>query len=172
MPSDPENHPGVLTRLLDEDELAAGPAAVNDYDSFAAAYSAESDAGLINAYYERPAILALAGDVTGRRILDAGCGAGPIAVALRGRGAIVSGFDSSAGMLEIARRRLGGDVDLRVADLAGPLPYPDGAFDDVVASLVLHYLEDWGRHWPSSGACWCPAAGSSWLSTIPLPSRP
>jgi len=133
-----------MTRLLDEDELPAGPAAVNDYDSFAAAYSAESDAGIINAYYERPAILALAGDVTGRRILDAGCGAGPIAVALRGRGAIVSGFDSSAGMLEIARRRLGGDVDLRVADLAGPLPYPDVAFDDVVASLVLHYLEDWG----------------------------
>ena len=74
-------------------------------------------------------------------------------------------------MLEIARRRLGGDVDLRVADLAGPLPYPDGAFDDVVASLVLHYLEDWGRPWPSSGACWCPAAGSSWPSTIPWSSR-
>ena len=144
MPSDPETHPGVLTRPLDEDELPACPSAVNDYDSFAAAYSAESDAGIINAYYERPAILALAGDVAGRRILDAGCGAGPIAAALRGRGAIVSGFDSSAGMLEIARRRLGDDADLRVADLAGPLPYPDGAFDDVVASLVLHYLEDWG----------------------------
>ena len=26
---------------------------------------------------------------------------------------------------------------------ARPLPFPDGAFDDVVASLVLHYLEDW-----------------------------
>ena len=158
--------------MLDEDEPPADPSTVNDYDSFAAAYAAESDAGIINAYYERPAILALAGDVAGRRILDAGCGAGPIAAALRGRGAVVSGFDSSAGMLEIARRRLGGDADLRVADLAGPLPYPDGAFDDVVASLVLHYLEDWGRPWPSSGACWCPAAGSSWPSTILLPSRP
>jgi SAM-dependent methyltransferase len=29
-------------------------------------------------------------------------------------------------------------------DLADPLPFPDDAFDDVVASLVLHCLEDWG----------------------------
>jgi SAM-dependent methyltransferase len=42
------------------------------------------------------------------------------------------------------RHRLGADADLRVADLADPLPFPDGAFDDVIASLVLHYLEDWG----------------------------
>ncbi|GAB3119050.1 hypothetical protein GCM10027160_32350 [Streptomyces calidiresistens] len=31
-----------------------------------------------------------------------------------------------------------------MADLRDPLPFPDAAFDDVVASLVLHYLEDWG----------------------------
>jgi SAM-dependent methyltransferase len=55
----------------------------------------------------------------------------------------VTGFDSSAGMLELARRRLGDDADLRVADLGRPLPFPGGAFDDVIASLVLHYLEDW-----------------------------
>ena len=30
-----------------------------------------------------------------------------------------------------------------MADLGRPLPFPDSAFDDVVASLVLHYLEDW-----------------------------
>ncbi len=96
----------------------ADPAQVNDYDS-------------------------LAGDVAGR-ILDAGCGSGPLFAALRDRGAVVTGFDSSAGMLEQARRRLGDDADLRVADLGRPLPFPDGAFDDVIASLVLHYLEDWG----------------------------
>ena len=55
----------------------------------------------------RPAILALAGDVAGRRILDAGCGSGPLFAALRDRGAIVTGFDSSTEMLELARRRLG-----------------------------------------------------------------
>jgi SAM-dependent methyltransferase len=85
----------------------------------------------------------LAGDVAGRRILDAGCGAGAVSVALRDRGAIVAGFDRSAKMVELARQRLGADTDLRVTDIAGPLPYPDGAFDDVIAALVLHYLEDW-----------------------------
>ncbi len=44
---------------------------------------------------------------------------------------------------DLARERLGGGTDLRVADLARPLPYAAGAFDDVVASLVLHYLRDW-----------------------------
>jgi hypothetical protein len=34
---------------------------VNDYDSFAAAYNVKSDTEIQNAYYERPAILALAG---------------------------------------------------------------------------------------------------------------
>ena len=119
------------------------PAVENDYDDFAEAYAAENEASLVNAYYARPAIVELAGEVTGRRILDAGCGAGPISAALRERGAIVSGFDLSAKMVELARRRLGADTDLRVVDIAQPLPYPDAAFDDVVAVLVLHYLEDW-----------------------------
>jgi ubiquinone/menaquinone biosynthesis C-methylase UbiE len=116
----------------------------NGYDRIAEGYTAENETSLLNAYYERPAMLELAGDVTGRRILDAGCGSGPLFATLRDRGAIVTGIDSSAGMVELARRRLGADADLRVADLAGPLLFPDGTFDDVIASLVLHYLEDWG----------------------------
>ncbi|MEU6715730.1 class I SAM-dependent methyltransferase [Nonomuraea sp. NPDC046802] len=122
----------------------ADPAQANDYDSFAEAYSAETENNLINAYLARPAIMALAGDVARRRILDAGCGSGPLSAALRDRGAVVTGIDASIGMLELARRRLGDDADLRVADVSDPLPFADGAFDDVVASLVLHYLEDWG----------------------------
>ena len=120
-----------------------GDAVANDYDSFAEAYSAETEANLFNGYYARPAILNLAGDVTGRRILDAGCGTGPLSEALRDQGALVTGIDSSAGMLQLARQRLGADADLHLADLGSPLPFPDGAFDDVIASLVLHYLRDW-----------------------------
>lgn len=113
------------------------------YDGFAARYAAENESSLLNAHYERPAMLDLAGDVRGRRILDAGCGSGPLAEALLARGASVTGIDVSPAMIDLARRRLGPDADLHVAALGEVLPFPDGSFDDVVCSLVLHYLEDW-----------------------------
>lgn len=115
----------------------------DDYDSFAEDYEAENASSLLNAYYERPAVLGLVGDVRGRRILDAGCGSGPLAAELVARGADVVGFDGSPAMIDLARRRLGSTVPLTVHDLAEPLPYEDESFDVVVASLVLHYLEDW-----------------------------
>ncbi|CAA9258066.1 MAG: hypothetical protein AVDCRST_MAG41-2273, partial [uncultured Corynebacteriales bacterium] len=71
------------------------------------------------------------------------CGSGPLSAALRAKGAIVTGFDSSPAMVELARRRLGEDAALQVADLGRALPFADDAFDDIVASLVLHYLRDW-----------------------------
>lgn len=113
------------------------------YDSFAESYSTENESSLLNGYYERPAMIELAGDVNRHRVLDAGCGSGPLSAALRAKGAIVTGFDGSSAMVELARRRLGEDADLHVADLSRPLPFADDAFDDVVASLVLHYLRDW-----------------------------
>lgn len=128
-------------------ERSGGPTdqpAANDYDRFAEAYAAETESNLINAFYVRPAVLDLAGDVAGRRILDVGCGAGPLIESLRDRGAITTGVEPSAKMLELARQRLGKEAVLRQAGLGGdPLPFPDGAFDDVVVCLVLHYLEDW-----------------------------
>jgi SAM-dependent methyltransferase len=114
VPNAPENH-----------TLPADPALANVYDSFAEAYTSENESGIANAYYERPAILTLAGDVAGRRIPAVGCGSGPLFAALRDRGAIVTGVDKSAGMLELARRRLGDGADLQVADLGNPLPFPD-----------------------------------------------
>ncbi len=133
MSSDPERSAGTTEQPV-----------ANDYDAFAEAYAAESESNLVNGYYARPAVLDLAGDVAGRRILDVGCGAGPLLESLRDRGAVVSGVEPSIKMLELARKRLGEDADLHQAGLGGdPLPFPDGAFDDVVACLVLHYLEDW-----------------------------
>jgi len=125
------------------DSVSKTAAPVADYDGFAAAYSASNENNLFNAYYARPEMIRLAGDVAGLEILDAGCGSGPLMEALRGKDAVVSGFDLSPAMVELARQRLGEDADVRVADLGAPLPYPDDTFDLVVASLSLHYVKDW-----------------------------
>jgi SAM-dependent methyltransferase len=115
----------------------------NDYDAFALGYTEDNGSNAANAYYERPASLALLGDVAGQRVLDAGCGAGSHAAEMIRRGASVTGLDKSAGLLAIARQRLGTDVPLHEADLADPLPFASASFDAVLASLVMHYLQDW-----------------------------
>jgi SAM-dependent methyltransferase len=116
----------------------------NPYDALARAYTREADSNAWNAHYERPAALSLLGDVAGKRVLDAGCGAGAHTAALIERRADVTGVDSSAPMLAIASERLSGAARFRQADLREPLPFKDGCFDAVLASLVMHYLPDWG----------------------------
>lgn len=115
------------------------------YDAFADAYARANEDGLFTRWYARPAVLNLLGSVAGRRVLDAGCGSGPLLADLRERGASVAGFDASPAMVRIARERLGDEADLQVADLTQPLPYDDAVFDDALAVLVLHYLEDWSQ---------------------------
>jgi ubiquinone/menaquinone biosynthesis C-methylase UbiE len=116
---------------------------MSQYDDIATAYAVANETGLFNRWYARPELLRMAGDVAGLHVLDAGCGTGPLALDLHAAGATVSAFDQSAAMVDLARERLPDDVDLRVGDLAEPLHYADASFDLVVASLVLHYLEDW-----------------------------
>lgn len=114
------------------------------YDAIADAYATGVETAPYNALYERPAMLAMMPPVDGLRVLDAGCGSGLYCELLLERGARVTGVDESAGMLDHARHRLAGrDVDLRVADLRSPLPFPDGSFDAVVSALALHYMRDW-----------------------------
>jgi SAM-dependent methyltransferase len=114
-----------------------------DYDYFAANYAAANDNSLFNAWYARPEMLRLAGDIKAKRVLDAGCGHGPLMVAMRDRGAFVAGFDLSPAMIDIAQNRLGTCPDIRVADLSETLPYEDDEFDVVTCSLALHYVRDW-----------------------------
>jgi SAM-dependent methyltransferase len=76
------------------------------YDVFADEFLGHAQGGFYNAYYDRPACLALLGDVTGKRVLDAACGPGLYAAELIGRGAQVVGFDHSPRMVEICRARV------------------------------------------------------------------
>jgi SAM-dependent methyltransferase len=86
------------------------------------------------------AALDAAGVGSGTRLLDAGCGAGGASVAARERGAIVSGCDASEPLLAIARERLP-DADLRLGELEN-LPFPDRAFDVVLAINCMQFTRD------------------------------
>src|SRR5215471_16711118 len=72
------------------------------------AWARRSEHGLPNAAYDRPAILRLAGDVTGRRVLELGCAAGVLTGQLADRGASVLGLDREPRMAALARQRLEG----------------------------------------------------------------
>jgi SAM-dependent methyltransferase len=118
--------------------------AITAYHGDMADYFADSASdNAYNAHTDRPAMLELAGDVGGMRILDVGCGAGHYAEALLARGAAeVVGLDGSETMLEHARRRLGEAAPLRLHDLEEPLNFlADASFDLVVMALVYHHVE-------------------------------
>jgi SAM-dependent methyltransferase len=114
------------------------------YRDHADLYARVADSRLPNSGYDRPAILRLAGDLAGRRVLELGSAAGGLTELLVGSGATVLGLDREPAMVERARERLGDAARFDVADLEQPLDtVEDASVDVVVASLVLHYLADW-----------------------------
>ena len=113
------------------------------YDAFADEYQDHAETAPYNALYDRPATLRLVGDVAGRRVLDAACGPGFYLEQLRDQGADVVGCDASPRMVELARKRIGDEADLRVHSLGEPFDWlPDGSVDLVLCALAYHYLND------------------------------
>lgn len=91
-----------------------------------------------------PHLLAYAGDVAGRRVLDAGCGEGHIARMLAQRGAEVTAVDLAPRLLTIAQERdPGTSTTYLVHDLSRPLPQYHEFFDLVVSNLVLPDVDDY-----------------------------
>ena len=112
------------------------------YDIFADEFLEHAQDGFYNAYYDRPACLALLGDVAGKRVLDAACGPGLYAQELVRRGAQVVGFDHSFRMVEICRSRVG-QGEFRVHDLGDPIGWlPDCSIDLVLCALAMEYVDD------------------------------
>jgi 2-polyprenyl-6-hydroxyphenyl methylase/3-demethylubiquinone-9 3-methyltransferase len=114
------------------------------YSAFARRYAAIAPTRPHNALYERPATMALLGDVTGQSVLDAGCGPGICSELLARNGASVQAFDVTPEMVELARDRCAGlHVEFAEGDLSAPLSWlPDRTFDKVLCSLALDYVVD------------------------------
>lgn len=91
-----------------------------------------------------PAMLQAIGNPEGMTILDAGCGEGYLSRILAGKGAVVSGVDSSVGLIEAARTQNLADMlpitfDINSVD---DLPYSNDVFDLVVCNHVINDLYD------------------------------
>lgn len=77
-----------------------------------------------------------------KTILDLGCGSGWLSVYLARRGFSVTGVDVSTNALRLAKEWADQedlDIQFDVGDMAD-LPYPDGAFDAVVANSIFEHL--------------------------------
>jgi len=81
---------------------------------------------------------------TGSCVLDLGCGSGELVIQLADSNAQVTALDGSASMLDICKRKLGerDNVKLVCADISDAHQFGAAAFDLIVASSVLEYIDD------------------------------
>lgn len=116
------------------------------------------------------------GDVTGKRVLELGCGAGQWSRALAAEGATVVGLDLSEAQLAAAARAMGAARYPLVQGAAEQLPFAADSFDLVFCDFGgLNWAP---RTWPSrrphaswaEAGVWCstsPAHGSKLATTKP-----
>lgn len=83
----------------------------------------------------------------GEKVLDVGCGTGGVTIPAKqrvGKTGEVSGIDPAPKMIAVARRKAssaGLEVDFRVGVIES-LPFPNGTFDAVTSSLMMHHLPE------------------------------
>ena len=95
---------------------------------------------------QRAALIAeeLAGHLVlgpGRRVLDFGCGTGLISFYLEPRGGTFTMFDSSPGMIDVARKKIAA-AGTSTMMATGEEAWGPGEFDSLFTSMVLHHVVD------------------------------
>lgn len=109
------------------------------YDNERTAVGVDTIVGLLHVYGGKP--------LKDLHVLDAGCGTGNYAKALieKGIGKITL-LDANKDMLHLAKVKLSDLIDKKIIHQVveakmPPLPFPNGSFDVVLFSLVLHHLD-------------------------------
>ncbi len=94
---------------------------------------------------ERPVMLEMIGDVTGKHILDLGCGDAKFAVELlaeRYNGLAYTGVEGSTNMVRVARKSVQG-LNARIEQsYLEEWTYPVNSYDLAISRLAIHYIKD------------------------------
>ena len=117
-----------------------------NYDKIADIYIRHAEDKLSwNNLYERPYMLSVFDDFSGKTILDAGCGTGFYSKYALEKNADVIAVDTSKKMLDhLGKFNDSAKLKMYKADLADGLPFiTSGSIDYIICSLALHYLESW-----------------------------
>ena len=122
---------------------------MNTYDDehFFSSYTDLRNGLNYNDLLETPAMLSLAGDVRGKRIIDLGCGFGKTDKELVRLGAeYILGIDISERMIGKARNEYSDDrIEYRAMSLEKLDALKDERFDIAYSSLCFHYIRDLGK---------------------------
>jgi SAM-dependent methyltransferase len=103
----------------------------------------QNDTGL-NGVLEVPALRALLPDLAGLHVLDLGCGFGDFARYVRSAGAAaVTGVDVSENMITEAQRLTEDNAIGYSCSSIEDYSFPQEAYDLVVSSMALHYVNDY-----------------------------
>ncbi len=117
------------------------------WDRFADTYSAHhgEQGDLHKEVLLNPVLFSLMGSVTGKTVLDAGCGEGYLSRILASFGANVTAVDYSPRMIEIAKDRTPHDLEIKYKQgNCEDVSFLDGeAFDVIVSNMVIQDLADY-----------------------------
>lgn len=107
------------------------------YNQYANIY--EKDVPFLNTF-EKDVVFEMLGIISGKNVLDAGCGTGRSAEFLARFGANVAGFDLSEKMIEICRKKFP-SKDFKVGSIEN-IPFDDDYFDLAISTFVIVHLKD------------------------------
>jgi ubiquinone/menaquinone biosynthesis C-methylase UbiE len=134
----------MRTSILRRREIRQNPAGMgDDSDAIRSEYADARRLEVRMAIYSRAADAALdaVAELSPARVLDVGAGTGEFALRVAATGAMVTTVDSEPAMV---RRAQAAGLEAMRAD-ARSLPFPDDAFDCIVANWMLYHIADRDR---------------------------